>query len=412
VVGSGVAGLTAAYVLQRRYDVTIYEADERLGGHADTHEVAVADGRLLALDTGFIVHNVRTYPTLIRLFDELGVRSQPTEMSLSVRCLGCGLTYAGSRGPRGLVPHAGQLARPRYLRMLAAVPGFYRAARRLLEVGDDDQTLGEFLAARGYDRYFTGHFVVPLIAATWSCSAADALAYPARYLFEFLDNHGILSLRRSPSWRTIVGGSASYIGRIGKQLTRVRTGTPVLALHRRPGGIEVTGADGRSEQFAAAVVATHPDQALTLLGEPTAAEREVLGAFSYSTSEVALHTDAAVLPKDRALRASWNYLLPDCAASAATVPASYYLNRLQRLAEPQDYIVTLNALDQVDPGLVIDRMRYQHPRYTRESVAAQRRLPELNAGGLAFAGAYHGWGFHEDGCRSGLAAAQSLGAQW
>jgi uncharacterized protein len=416
VVGSGVAGLTAAYLLQREYDVTLYEAASRLGGHADTHEVAVSGDRLLALDTGFIVHNIRTYPTLLRLFDELGIRSQPSEMSLSVRCLGCGLEYAGSRGWRGLAPRAGQLARPEYLRLLASVPGFYRAARRLLdspEPGDgDDLSLGEFVRAGGYDRFFVRHFVTPLIAATWSCSPADALAYPARYLFEFLDHHGILSLSRSPAWRTVVGGSVSYVDRIGKQLTARRTRTPVIALTRNAAGIEVVAADGERKQFAAAVVATHPDQALTLLAKPTPAERAVLGAFSYSSSRVALHTDGSVLPANPALRSSWNYLLADCAGGAEEVQVSYYLNRLQRLSEPADYVVTLNALDQVDPDLVIDRMNYQHPRYTRESVAAQRRLPELNRDKLAFAGAYHGWGFHEDGCRSGVSAAAALGVRW
>jgi len=432
VVGAGVSGLTAAYLLQRRYDVTLYEADGRLGGHADTHEVPMPDGRLLPLDTGFLVHNTKTYPTLTRLFTELGVTSQETEMSLSVRCQGCGLEYAGSRGIRGLVPRAGQLARPEYLRMLAAVPGFYRAARRLLHAPSgppdlespdlespdpespdpDSLTLGEFLTAGGYSRYFTGHFVAPLIAAVWSCSPGDARAYPARYLFEFLDNHGMLTLGRVPSWRHVVGGSKTYVEQIAKQITSVRSGVPVRSVRRADGGVEVTDANGEAGWFDAAVVATHPDQALALLAAPTRAEREVLGAFSYSASEVALHTDESLLPRSPAVRSSWNYLLSDCAGSADKVHVSYYLNRLQRLTEPVGYIVTLNTLDQVRPECVIDRMRYEHPLYTRQSVAAQRRLGELNSGMLAFAGAYHGWGFHEDGCRSAVTAAGSLGVTW
>jgi predicted NAD/FAD-binding protein len=434
VVGAGVSGLTAAYLLQRRYDVTLYEADGRLGGHADTREVPTPDGRLLPLDTGFLVHNIRTYPTLTRLFSELGVESQETEMSLSVRCQGCGLEYAGSRGIRGLVPRAGQLARPEYLRMLAAVPGFYRAARRLLRARSlppdpgppapeaspdlnmspdpDSLTLGDFLTAGGYDRYFTGHFVAPLIAAVWSCSPADARAYPARYLFEFLDNHGMLTLGRAPSWRHVVGGSKTYVEQIAKQITSIRGGVPVRSVRRAGGGVEVTDANGEAGWFDAAVVATHPDQALALLAAPTRAEREVLGAFSYSASEVALHTDESLLPRSPAVRSSWNYLLSDCAGSADKVHVSYYLNRLQRLAEPVGYIVTLNTLDQVRPERVIDRMRYEHPLYTRQSVAAQRRLGELNSGMLAYAGAYHGWGFHEDGCRSAVTAAGSLGVTW
>ncbi len=413
VVGSGVAGLTAAYLLQSRYDVTLYEADDRLGGHADTHEVPTADGRLLGLDTGFLVHNRRTYPNLIRLFGELGVQTQETEMSLSVRCQGCGLEYAGSRGLRGVVPRPGQLARPEYLRMLAAVPRFYRAARALLvSPARDTLTLGQVLRDGGYDEFFIGHFVAPVIAAVWSCSPSEALHYPASYLFEFLDNHGMLSMRRAEAWRTVVGGSTNYVQRIAKQLTSVRTGVPVRALARVAGGVEITPADGTAQTYDAAVVATHPDQALALLADPTQAEREVLGAFRYSSSEVALHTDDSVLPRSPAVRSSWNYLLSDCTGGADEVHVSYYLNRLQRLDEPAEYIVTLNTLERVRPGRIIATMTYQHPLYTPESVAAQRRLGDLASPVLAFAGAYHGWGFHEDGCRSGVDAARSLGVEW
>ena len=415
VVGAGVAGLTAAYLLQRGYDVTLYEAAGRLGGHADTHEVPAADGRPLRLDSGFLVFNAQTYPTLMRLFGELGIRSTETEMSLSVRCEGCGLEYAGSRGIRGLTTQPGWFARPGYLRMLGAVPAFYRAARHHLDAckgGGDELSLRDFLAAGGYDPYFTGHFVVPLVAATWSCSPDAALAYPARYLFEFLDNHGILSLGRSPAWRTVSGGSKTYVDQIAKQITSVRAAAPVRALRRGAGGVEVTDDAGQTGRFDAAVVATHPDQALALLASPTSAEREVLGAFTYAVSDVALHTDASVLPRGKAVRSSWNYLLSDCAGSADQVHVSYCLNRLQSLDEPEDYVVTLNRLDQVSPELVIRRMRYEHPLYTPESVAAQQRLGELNAGPLAYAGAYHGWGFHEDGCRSAVTAAAALGVRW
>jgi predicted NAD/FAD-binding protein len=413
VVGAGVAGLTAAYVLQQACDVTLYEADDRLGGHAHTHDIATADGRMLALDTGFLVHNERTYPNLVRLFAELGVATRDTEMSLSVRCQGCGLEYAGSRGPLGLFPKAGSLARPAYLGMLAAVPQFYRDARRLLGSHDRDAvTLGEFLRAGGYRPYFIGHFAVPLVAAVWSCSPGDALNYPARYLFEFLGNHGMLRVTGAPTWRTVAGGSRSYVDLISKQLTSVQIGSPVRAISRAPGGVHIHHGDGRTEQFDRAVVATHPDQALRLLTSPTSAEREVLGAFRYTSSEVVLHTDAGLLPRAPAARASWNYLLRDCADSAATVPVSYHLNRLQGLPEATDYLVTLNAGGRVRPESVVEKMTYAHPLYTPESVAAQRRLPGLNTPRLAYAGAYHGWGFHEDGCRSGIEAARALGVNW
>jgi predicted NAD/FAD-binding protein len=413
VIGAGVAGLTAAYLLQRAYDVTLYEAQDRLGGHAHTHDIAVGGGRILALDSGFLVHNVRTYPHLIRIFGELGVATQDTEMSMSVRCEGCGLEYAGSRGPRGLFPTVSSAARPEYLAALAAVPRFYRDAHRLLaSPGQDPVSLGGFLRERGYRRYFVGHVVIPLVAAVWSCPPADALAYPARYLFEFLDHHGMLRIARSPGWRTVTGGSRCYVEQIAKQLTTVAAGVPVRAVRRVAGGVIVHDEDGGTRQFAAAVVATHPGEALRLLDAPTAAEREVLGAFRYTSSQVALHTDGALLPRAKAARASWNYLLRDCSATTVNVHVSYYLNRLQGLAEPADYLVTLNALDRVRPRAVLARMTYGHPVYDQRSVAAQQRLPSLNTRVVAYAGAYHGWGFHEDGCRSGVQAARALGVEW
>jgi uncharacterized protein len=413
VIGAGVAGLTAAYLLQRAYDVMLYEAQDRLGGHAHTHDIAAADGRALALDSGFLVYNTRTYPHLIRLFAELEVTTQDTEMSMSVRCEGCGLEYAGARGPLGLFPAVGSVARPEYLAALATVPGFYRDARRLLaSPGQESLPLGEFLRRGGYRRYFTAHFVIPLVAAVWSCPPADALAYPARYLFEFLDHHGMLRVGRSPGWRTVTSGSRTYVERIAKQLTTVSAGVPVRAIRRVNEGIEVHDVDGGTRHFARAVVATHPDEALRLLDAPTAAEKEVLGAFRYTSSQVVLHTDATVLPQSRAARASWNYLLGDCAATATGVHVSYHLNRLQGLDEPADYLVTLNAQDRVRPDRVLARMTYGHPLYDDRSVAAQRRLPALNTPVIAFAGAYHGWGFHEDGCRSGVEAARALGVDW
>jgi predicted NAD/FAD-binding protein len=413
VIGAGVAGLTAAYLLQRAYDVTLYEAQDRLGGHAHTHDIATTDGRLLALDSGFLVHNTRTYPNLIRLFGELGVATQSTEMSMSVRCEGCGLEYAGSRGPLGLFPAVGSVTRPEYLAALAAVPGFYREARGLLQSpGLQPVSLGEFLRQGGYRLYFVTHFVIPLVAAVWSCPPAEALAYPARYLFEFLDHHGMLPVGRAPGWRTVTGGSRSYVERIAKQLTTVAAGVPVRAVRRVARGADIHDGDGGTRHFARVVIATHPDEALRMLDPPTAAERQVLGAFRYTSSQVLLHTDASLLPRARAARASWNYLLHDCSATAAGVHVSYHLNRLQGLDEPTDYLVTLNTLDRVRPQRVLARMTYSHPVYDQRSVAAQGRLAELNTPTLAYAGAYHGWGFHEDGCRSGIEAARALGVDW
>lgn len=421
VVGGGVAGLTAAHVLRRRDEVTLYEADDRLGGHAHTHELPGDAGRTVGVDSGFIVHNERTYPRLRRLFAELGVATQESEMSLSVRCEGCGLEYAGARGPRGLFARPRQAVSPAYLRLLAEVPRFHRRARALLAdpaaaeapgARGEPATLGAFLREHRFSRYFTGHFVVPLVSSVWSCAPGTALRYPARYLFRFLAQHGMLTVTGSPTWRTVTGGSAEYVRRIAKQLDAVRTGAPVRSLRRTGAGVEVATADGRRARYDAAVVAVHPDQALRLLAAPTEAERAVLGAFRYSRNETVLHTDTSLLPRAANARASWNHLLPSCAATADRVLVTYDLSRLQRLAAPERYLVTLGAADRVAPGRVLRRMVYRHPVYTPPTLAAQRRLPELNGPVLAYAGAYHGWGFHEDGCRSGVAAAAALGVAW
>jgi uncharacterized protein len=416
VIGSGVAGLTAGYVLARTDDVTLFEADDRLGGHAHTHLLPLADGRELPVDTGFIVHNERTYPLLTKLFTELGVTTTESEMSMSVRCAGCGLQYAGQRGPRGLAAGV-RHGRGRYIRMLGEVLRFHRSARGLLDESGyngspANPTFGEFLAAGGYSRYFITHFAMPFVAAVWSCSPRTTLSYPARYLFRFLDNHGLLSVTGSPPWRTVAGGSRSYVERISKQLSTVRAGVRVRGVCRSPGGAEIRYDRDHADQFDAVVIATHPDQALRLLAEPTAAEKAVLGAFRYSRNATILHTDPDLIPASPAVRASWNYTLPSCAAPADQVQVSYYLNRLQRLPVSRDYIVTLNGGGQIRDEHVLARMDYEHPIYDPAAVAAQRRLPELNDGVTAYAGAYHGWGFHEDGCRSGVAAAESLAGRW
>jgi predicted NAD/FAD-binding protein/DUF1365 family protein len=412
VIGSGVAGLAAAHVASGSARVTLYEADSRLGGHADTHEV---DG--LAIDTGFIVHNERTYPTLLRLFAELGVETQPSEMSMSVRDEGSGLEYAGALGARGLFPTPRNLRRPAYLRMLGEIPRFHRRARALLaehpqSAGKDQgQTLAEFLDAGRFSAYFRRHFMEPLVAAVWSCDPAVALDYPARYLVEFLGHHGMLSVTGSPQWRTVVGGSRTYVARVARRLDEVRKGTKVTSVLETADGVLVTDGDGQTTTYDAVVVATHPDQALAMLDRPTQAQRRALSAMPYSSNVALLHTDVSLLPRAERARASWNFLRPrDRAAAGVTV--TYDLTRLQRLATPTRYLVTLGSEELVDPDTVIARMEYAHPLYTPESVAAQRCLPAANTGRIAFAGAYHGWGFHEDGARSGVAAAAHLGLTW
>lgn len=424
VIGSGVAGLTAAYVLNRQDDVTLFEADSRLGGHAHTHDLPQADGSVIGVDTGFIVHNERTYPTLLRLFAELGVETQDSEMSMSIRCDGCGLEYAGARdGARGIIAKPSSLLRGRYLLMLLEVTRFYRKARELLrtappssvsdEVDVPELTLGEFLAREKFSSYFTSHFMTPVVSAVWSCDPTTALAYPARYLFTFLGHHGMLGVKGSPQWRTVTGGSARYVEKLAATLPDVRLNTPVTAIRRLPGGVELATANGL-EDFDAVVIATHPAQALGFLADATPEEKEALGGMPYSVNHTVFHQDPAVLPAADNAKASWNYRLPACDARPDKVLVSYDLTRLQRL-EPADgrpYLVSLGESELISDNAVLERMVYEHPQYTPESLKAQQAIAALGDGRIAYAGAYLGWGFHEDGALSGVRAAEKLGRTW
>ncbi len=410
VIGSGVAGLTAAYALSSCDRVTLYEADARLGGHAHTHFVDRGDGTIVGLDSAFLVHNDRTYPTLCRLFAELGVPTQESQMSMSVRADDTGLEYAGALGIRGLFA-SWHSARPRYLLMLAEITRFHRAATRLLSGGEDDnlETLNGFLRRHRFSAFFVEHFITPLVAAVWSCGSNDALRYPVRHLFVFLDHHGMLSVFGSPTWRTVTGGSYQYVRAVASRLHEVRVGTPVHSLRRLPDGVLVHAGTAGPRFFDAAVVAVHPDQALLLLEEPSPSERAVLGAIPYSANRAQLHTDESVLPRHRQARASWNCLITP---ETDHVLVTYDVSRLMRLDANRRFLVTLGGRDRVNPDSVIAEMTYSHPLYTPESVAAQRLLPTLDDDRVVFAGAYHGWGFHEDGAASGLRAARRLGADW
>jgi predicted NAD/FAD-binding protein len=411
VIGGGVSGLTAAYVLEQSGSaVTVFEKDDRLGGHADTHDVVDRRGRTQQVDTGFIVHNERTYPVLLRLFAELGVETQDSDMSMSVRCDECHIEYAGAKGAKGLFAVKGA-GNPRYLKMLGEVLKFHRSARAMLEGPESEETLESFLVRGGYSDYFRNHFMTPVVSCVWSCPPATAGQYPARYLFSFLNHHGMLRVTGSPQWRTVTGGSRSYVEKIAKHIGATTTSAPVTSVRRTTDGVVVT-VDGEDRAFDAVVIATHPHQALALLAEPTAAESAALGAIPYTSNPTVLHTDRSVLPTSERAQASWNYVMDSCRSDASTVLVSYDMNRLQRLDALETFIVTLNATGVIDESTVLDRMDYEHPAYTPESVAAQKLLPALNDGVVAFAGAYHGWGFHEDGARSGVEAATSLGATW
>ena len=427
VIGSGVAGLTAAYVLNRQDTVTLFEADSRLGGHAHTHDVPQAGGPVLGIDTGFIVHNERTYPTLLRLFAELGIETQDSEMSMSVRCDGCGLEYAGARAKgRGILPGPATLLRGRYLLMLLEVMRFYRKARALLAEGAPagentaapELTLGDFLAREKFSSYFISHFMTPIVSAVWSCDPTTALAYPARYLFTFLGHHGLLGVSGSPQWRTVTGGSRTYVDKLAATLPDIRLSSPVTGVRRHADGVELTMStvDGgfRTEAFDAVVIATHPAPALGMLTDASPAERAALGGMPYSVNHTVFHRDAAVLPSSDNAKASWNYRLPSCDARPDKVLVSYDMTRLQRL-DPADggrYIVSLGESELIADTTVLERMVYEHPQYTPESLRAQQQILDLGDARLAFAGAYHGWGFHEDGALSGVRAAERLGRTW
>ncbi|KXT57100.1 amine oxidase [Gordonia sp. QH-12] len=417
MIGGGVAGLTAAYLLAPSAQVTIFEADDRLGGHAHTHQVTAADGSPMPVDSGFIVHNDRTYPTLCRLFDDLGVATQATDMSMSVRSELTGLEYAGARGLSGLFPVPRNLVRGRYLLMLAEVSRFHRLARRVLDDPGDDQSLDDFVRRSRLSGYFRENFLLPLVAAVWSCDEQTAARYPARYLFTFLDHHGMLSVHGSPEWRTVVGGSATYVRAVADHVRahggEIRLSAPVDDLAEIGSGVAVT-AGGTTSLFDAAVVATHPHQALSMLRAPTTLQADVLGAIGYVGKPAVLHTDESLLPVAMNARASWNYQIrDDSVPDGSGIAVTYDMTRLMRLpGDGPRHLVTMGRTDLVDPTTVVAEMRYEHPIYDLGSVAAQQRLPQIDTRAVVFAGAYHGWGFHEDGAASGARAAQLLGGTW
>lgn len=423
VIGSGVSGLTAAYLLNRTHDVTLFEADKRLGGHAHTHDLTGSDGSEHAVDSGFIVHNDRTYPSLRKLLAELEVEVRPTEMSMSVRCEDCGLEYAGGRGLKGMLAQPRRLFDPQFLRMLLQVKRFHRRATAFLKSAEDVPggdtydagdltTYGEFLEREGFSEHFVAHYAVPVVSCVWSSGREVALLYPARYLFRFLDHHGMLRLTGSPRWYTVAGGSRTYVERLAARLPDVRRSAAVTDVTRGPDGVEIRTVTGAVTRFDQVVIATHADQALGLLTDPSDEEVQTLKAFGYSRNETVLHTDASVLPDTTEARASWNYRMSSCALRDEPTVVTYWMNRLQGHASPQEYLVTLNAREHIDPASVLAVMDYEHPIFTPESVAAQSHLAALATDQTVYAGAYHGWGFHEDGCRSGVEAARHFGVTW
>ena len=408
IVGGGVSGLVAAHLLHDRHEITVFEAGTRPGGHADTVRVDTA-GASHWVDTGFIVFNDRNYPRFERLLDRLGVATQPTTMSFGVSSEDGAFEYA-STSANGVFATRRNLVSPRFHGMLRDVVRFQREARALL-TSDDDPSLGEWLERRRFSSAFVERLIVPQAAAVWSADPRQMWSFPARFLAEFFDNHGMLGLRERPRWRAVAGGSHRYVAALVRPFGhRLRLGTPVRAIQRHSGHVTVTPSGGAPERFDEVVLATHSDQALALLADATAREHEVLGAIPYQRNEAVLHTDARMLPRRRRAWASWNYHLLDAPSGLPTV--TYHMNRLQSLDASEQLCVTLNRTAAIDPAKVIRTVGYAHPVYTSAGAAAQRRHREISGQRRThFCGAYWGWGFHEDGVASAVRVAETLGGQ-
>lgn len=411
VVGSGISGLGAAWLLSRRHEVVLFESEDRLGGHTHTHDIHL-DGRDYAIDTGFIVHNPAHYPLLTRLLDELKVASQPTTMSFSVHNAASGLEYNATTLDT-LFCQRRNLVSPRFWGMVSDLKRFYRMAPALLDSDEDGPTLGEYLDQHRFGSAFRDEHLVPMASALWSSPSAQILSFPAKYLVRFMANHHMLQVSGRPEWRVVQGGSKRYIdameARWGANV-QVRLSSPVRAIVRDGDGVDLHGDNG-AERFDHAVLACHADQALGRLADADAREREVLGAIRFQGNDTVLHTDTSLLPRSRKAWAAWNAYLPRTPGGACTV--SYCMNHLQRIESPQTFVVTLNRSEEIDPAKVLRTMRYHHPVYSHESVAAQQRRQEIQGKHRTwFAGAYWGWGFHEDGLRSAVEVADALGVAW
>ena len=408
IVGAGVAGLVCAHTLHRDHELVVFEASDRAGGHANTVHVETDTGAY-DLDTGFVVFNDRNYPGFERLLGELGVATQRSLMSFGVSD-GVDFEYNGA-SPNGLFANRGHVITPSFHRMVADLARFNRDARRLL-ASEESPSLRDWLAAQRYSRVFVERLIVPQASAVWSADPAQMWSFPARFLVEFFENHGILGFRDRPRWRTIVGGSSRYVeALIRPWRERLRLSTPVTEVSRHPGHVMVSSRGCEPERFDAVVIATHSDHALALLADPSERERELLGAIPFQGNEAVLHTDRSLLPRRRRAWASWNYHLGAGADAPGRCVVTYHLNRLQSLRADREFCVTLNRTEAIDPEQIIRVMRYSHPVYTPAGVAAQSRHREISGRSRThYCGAYWGWGFHEDGVQSALRVAREIGS--
>ncbi len=409
IVGAGISGLVVAHLLHREHDITVFEAGDYAGGHTNTIRVDTPN-ETHHVDTGFIVFNERNYPNFERLLGRLGVAWQPSTMTFSVSDGVGDFEYNGS-SPNGLFAKRSHLATPWFLRMIADLGRFNLAASELLLQRGEGPSLGHWLEAQAFSRPFVERLIVPQASAVWSADPRQMWSFPARFFAEFFDNHGMLAIRGRPRWRAIRGGSARYVEALTRPFAdRLALGAPVQAVTRAPDHVLVKARGCEARRFDEVVLATHSDQALAILGDASAPEREILGAVPYQANEAVLHTDVRMLPRRRRAWASWNYhLLPE---PSGRTTVTYHMNRLQSLRSEREFCVTLNRTAEIDPAKVIRTIRYAHPVYTAAGISAQRRLEEISGRGHThFCGAYWGWGFHEDGVLSGLRVAERFGAR-
>jgi predicted NAD/FAD-binding protein len=402
VIGTGIAGNVAARELCREHEITVFEAGDHVGGHTHTHSID-DNGRPLAIDTGFIVFNDWTYPNFIALLDELGVSSQPSEMSFGVRCERTGLEYKGHT-LNTLFAQRRNLLRPSFHRMLRDIVRFNREARGLLETGDDSLTLGDYLHDNHYSIAFIDYYIIPMGAAIWSAEPRHMLSFPATCFARFFANHGLLNIRNRPQWRAIRGGSRNYVEKLTAPFRQqIRLNSPVTGITRRATHIEISSARYGMERFDHVFIACHSDQALAMLRDASPLEREVLGAIPYQHNDVVLHTDTSLLPRRRLAWSAWNY--HRLAGDNAAVAVTYNTNLLQGLSTQQTYLLTLNNSGAINPDKIIKRLSYDHPVFTQDGIAAQQRQGEINGVKRSyFCGAYWRYGFHEDGVVSALNA--------
>lgn len=405
IIGSGIAGNTIAYHLHKAHDITVFEAGSHIGGHTHTHDIVVG-GKQHAVDTGFIVFNDRTYPNFIALLNELGVEWQPSHMSFSVHCEKSGFEYNGTT-LNSLFAQRRNFLRPSFYRMIGEILRFNKTAPELLEDGPEIR-LGDYLTQQGYSRNFIDYYIVPMGSAIWSAEARQMLEFPARFFVRFFHHHGMLSVNNRPQWRVIKGGSARYVDALTASFRdRIRLNTPVEQVRRLKRSVRVKPSNGPEETFDWVVFACHSDQALAMLSDPSAAEKDILGAIPYQENTVFLHTDSIMMPKRKLAWAAWNYHVT--AAPAERVAVTYNMNILQGLDAPEPVLVTLNHTRNINPAKVIKRLTYHHPVYTTEGAKAQARHAEISGvNRTLYCGAYWRNGFHEDGVVSALAALEQL----